>query len=232
MKYLVWSLDYSHASAGPKALHRLCHELNQAGQEAAIGNGYAVNPEWDTPHGEPGTDTIAVYPEVVRGNPWGAPRVARWVLNRPGVMGGDLAYDPSEMVFAWDASFLAGVPLLQLPTIEDDIYRDLGLPRSGALVWVGKGARTSASAGDAEVTLEMRLDRHALADALNRAAVLHSMDPVSGMNWIAGLCGCPVEVVPTGERIEPAAMQTAYRAVVEAVPGQLRAFIEITQATA
>ena len=42
-------------------------------------------------------DWCAVYPEIVRGNPWNAPHVARWVLNVPGLLrGGDKEYDPAE----------------------------------------------------------------------------------------------------------------------------------------
>ena len=139
--YLVWSFNYSHATAGQKALHRLCHELNRAGQRAFIGNGYAVNPEWDTPHADAPLegDWVAVYPEVVTGNPWGAPHVARWALYFPGVLAGDREYDPSEAVFTWQREYLDGVPVLQTPTVDLDVYRDLDLPRAGALTFANKG---------------------------------------------------------------------------------------------
>ncbi len=48
MRYLVWSFDYTHASAGQKALHRLCHELRAIGEDAYVGP-WTTTPAWDTP---------------------------------------------------------------------------------------------------------------------------------------------------------------------------------------
>lgn len=228
MKYLVWPYDYSHASGGPKALHRLCHELNAAGQEAYIGNGYATNPEWDTPHGVMDSDTIAVYPEVVSGNPWGSPRVARWVLNVPGKLGGEPVYDSAELVFTWDRAFL-DAPLLHLPAVETDIYTDRGLPRDGELYYVGKGGQGDTN-GAAEITHAMRLDRHALADVLNRSTLLRCFDDCTAMAQIALLCGCPVLIVPTGERRSPDGFRDEYLAQRPVFLDQLARFVEVTQA--
>jgi hypothetical protein len=230
MKYIIWAYDYSHASAGPKTLHRLCHELNEAGQEAYIGPGWATNPEWNTPTWDgafPSEEWITVYPEIVRGNPWNAPHVARWVLNRPGLLGGDREYDRSEMVFSFLGAF-HDAPLLSLPTIELDIYTDRGEQRTGELYFVGKGTK-GATDGAAPITLEMRLDRHALADALNKATLLRTFDDVSGMNGIAQLCGCPV-LLSSGERLEPGDFRERYLALFPAFREQLARFIEVTQA--
>jgi hypothetical protein len=248
VRYVVWSYDYSHASAGPKVLHRLCHELNQIGQEAYIGNGYATNPEWDTPHGEVDADTTAIYPEIVTGNPWNAPRVVRWVLNTPGRLGGDRTYPASEQVFTYSPLF-ADAPLLYLPAVEMDIYADRGLPREGALIWAGKSRVTRHIEGRA-ITHAMRLDRYALADALNRAEVLYSFDTMSGMIDVARMCGCPVVVVPDGaftyddydreigwEGIgwdttpapwDPAHFRASYLAKFDTFRSQLARFVEIT----
>jgi O-antigen biosynthesis protein len=232
LPYLIWSYDYSHASAGPKALHRLCHELNEAGQEAYIGNGYATNPEWNTPNRATprGGDWCAVYPEVVSGNPWNAPHVARWVLNVPGLLGGDATYDPAEAVFSWSPIFLDDAPILFLPTIETDIYTDRGETREGELFYFGKAGQGDTN-GAAPVTLAMREDRYALADALNRATLLRSFDAVTGMADIALLCGCPV-LMPDGRRLEPDGYREDYMAQAEASRGQLAEFIRITQAVA
>ncbi len=227
MKYLIWSYEYDHASAGQKALHRLCHELNEAGQEAYVSG--TPNPEWDTPQSGPlDGDWTAVYPEIVAGNPWNAPHVARWVLNVPGLLGGDTTYDSSETVFSWSPDFLPGAPLLQVPIIEP-LYSDRGEPRSGEAFYVGKG---DGMMDGTIITLAMRRDRHALADLLNHVTVLHTFDPVSGMIEIAGLCGCPVHVVPTGEWIEPARVRALYAERVRRFPGQLAEFIRLTSRVA
>jgi hypothetical protein len=228
--YIIWSYDYSYDSAGPMALHRLCHELNEAGQKAYIGKGWATNPVWNAPlwDGPLPDDWIAVYPEIVRGNPWNAPRVARWALNVPGLLGGDKVYDPTEMVFAWDRRFLDGVPLLQVPNYDLGLYHDRHEPRAGELYYVGKGAQGETH-GASPITLEMRRDPRAMADVLNHATLLRSFDPASGMNSLAMLSGCPV-LLPSGERLEPADFQAEYAEVIAGWPAQLQRFIEITQA--
>jgi hypothetical protein len=229
MKYLIWSYDYSHASSGPKALHLLCHELNLAAEQAAIGNGYATNPEWNTPNGSMDDDTIAIYPEVVSGNPWGASRVARWVLNVPGKLGGDTTYDPAEIVFSWDRSFLDATPL-QVPHVETDIYTDRGEPRSGEVYFVGRANYDGSRVGNATpITHEMRADRYALADALNHAERLYSFEPMTGMADLALMCGCPVLIVPTGEELSPEGFREAYLAKWPVFHRQLADFIRLTQ---
>lgn len=203
MRYLVWSFDYYHDSAGQKTMHRLCHELNQAGQTAYVT--YPIrNPLWNTPY-HPGPlhgDWTAIYPEIISGNPWKAPRVVRYVLNNPGKLGGDTVYDPAEIVYVFHELFNdVGVPperIMFLPTIELDIYRDRHEPRSRALYYVGKGQKTR-DLDAVELTNDMKRDRHELADLLNRASVLYTFDNVTAMIRIALLCGCPVVVIPSGD---------------------------------
>ena len=84
--YLIWAYDYDVAAGGGKMLHRLCHELRAAGEDAYVvpatsaiwtvspergsvsGLGLATNPDWDTPVFEGELDGMwtAVYPEIVR----------------------------------------------------------------------------------------------------------------------------------------------------------------------
>jgi hypothetical protein len=256
MPYLIWTVDYSHAQAGLKVLHRLCHELNAAGQVAYV-SCQRTNPAWKTAHREPPLDGewIAVYPEVVTGNPWNAPHVARYVLNNPGKLGGDKVYDPSEVVFVYSELFndigVGPERLLYLPTVETEIYVDDGVERTCPMYYVGKGRKTRELEA-LEVTLAMRLDRYDLAYALNRATVLYTFDNMTGMVDIARLCGCPVVVIPNGEYtreqygehvgwngigwdempayFDPVAFRRAYLESYEPFAGQLATFIDITQA--
>lgn len=204
MRYLVWSFDYYHDSAGQKTMHRLCHELNEAGQRAFVAY-HLRNPDWNTPfHRAPlRGDWTAVYPEIVAGNPWRAPHVARYVLNHPGKLGGDKVYDPAEKVFFFHPIFndagLQPERLLFLPTIELDIYWDRHLPRSGEVFYVGKGQQTRELPGAAEITSDLKRDRQLLAETLNRATLMTCFDNMTAMVEIARLCGCPVRIVPSGD---------------------------------
>lgn len=228
--YLIYAFDYRHASGGIKVLHRLCHEINQVGKEAYIGNTTKVNPEWLTPIHEPSFDRewIAIYPEVVTGNPWNAPHVVRWVLNVPGKLGGDRIYDASEIVFSWDASFL-DAPILYVPALDLDIYHDRHEERVGEAYYVGKGQVTNEPPRGIEITLEMREDRYALASLLNSVSILNCYDDVTAMIDIARLCGCPVWIIPQAKRIEPRGALTEYIVKVAAFPDQLERFIQATQ---
>lgn len=265
--YLVLSYDYAHNSGGRKVLHRLCHELNLAGQEAYIPPEWIANPEWNTPSHEPSFegDWVAVYPEVVPGNPWGAPHVARWVLNHPGVIvpaggsaPGDAVYDPAEIVFIFHEAFNAmGVGperVLNLPTIETDIYFDRHLPRVGEVFYVGKSSKSRELPGALEVTTAMAADRENLADVLNKATVMYTFDNETAMAEIARLCGCPVIVIPDGsytweqydrlvgwvgqgwDAMPPPFDSAAYRAWylgrIDTFHERLADFIRITQAAA
>jgi hypothetical protein len=78
----------------------------------------------------------------------------------------------------------------------------------------------------------MRLDPRVLAAALNRAEILYSLDEHTGMVQLALLCGCPVVIVPTGERLDLAGFLERYLALAAEFPDQLDAFIEITQGAA
>ena len=108
MKWLVAAPPYHQSSAGIRVLHRLAYQLQSIGEEVEIGAAVG-NPDWPVPLRPQGTypdDSIVVYPEIVKGNPFGASRVVRYVLNHPGLLGGDAFYDPSELVIAYEAAYL------------------------------------------------------------------------------------------------------------------------------
>lgn len=198
MRFVVFAFPYLHASGGGKVLHRFCHELRRRGEDACVTTPH-TSPDLETPvwDGAMRADDVVVYPEVVSGNPLGGTRVARWVLNRPGLIGGDRAYAPTERIWAYHRMFYPGVPRLMLPAVETDIYRDLGLPRSGAAFYVGKGSKTRDVSG-VEITHAIRQDRHALAELLNRVEVVYSFDELTAMDDVARLCGASVIVIPQG----------------------------------
>ena len=102
---------YTHSSNGIRALHDMCHQINQMGGTAkllflncdrivggdvkptdAYGMGIpTVNPAWNTPVLQNNErhlidNGIVIYPETMTGNPLNAPRVARWVGNKEGVL--------------------------------------------------------------------------------------------------------------------------------------------------
>jgi hypothetical protein len=133
-KYVTWS-------AGIKALHYLCHTLNELGIKSWVAiHGPAnvdeqlINPSLNTPvldrsildeHRALNAPTIAIYPESVAGNPLNASVTVRWILNFPGLLGGETHY-LDEIVIAYSAvlsrSYAAlgndRVPVLFFPVID------------------------------------------------------------------------------------------------------------------
>ena len=96
------------------------------------------------------------------GNPWGAPQVVRWVLNVPGLLGGDRSYASDELLFAYHERFYPGVPLLYLPWF-DPIYVDRREPRAGAVSYIGKSNSGPLPEPAPPITLAMRRDLQTLA---------------------------------------------------------------------
>ncbi len=218
--YVVWAPPYDPSTGGPKVMHWFVNELNRLGYEAYaawIPRSVRVNPLWDEPTDYP-DDFIAVYPDTQYGNPLGAARVARWALNVPGrlpmiaqhgrgilplPLGSDWGDEPTDLIFPFARGYnVWGLPeerILYVPIQEVDDYEDRGLPRSGRMFYVGKGAdtpRIPETEGLPELDKETTHDRKRLAGTLNRIELLYTYDTQTGITDIARLCGCPVVLIP------------------------------------
>jgi hypothetical protein len=110
--YVIFSGPYLSNSAGVNCLHRLCDELNRAGYPSFTTGGDIAAPHLNAPIIDEESAAalcaggfIAIYPETVSGNRLKARDVVRWVLNRPGLLGGDEIYNDSELVFSYSDVF-------------------------------------------------------------------------------------------------------------------------------
>jgi hypothetical protein len=89
--YIYTTTDYTDFSSGVKSLFILCDRLNKNGFEAYVtgknenGNLWAptLTSSIIDAHKSSGRLQIAVYPEVVMGNPLLIPNVVRYLLNQP-----------------------------------------------------------------------------------------------------------------------------------------------------
>jgi hypothetical protein len=208
VKYIVWSYDYMEHSAGQKTMHRLCHELNEAGQEAYVFF-QGRNPEWNTPYygGPFDDDWLSIIPEISWNSPIPGIRddhVIRWMLNKP--------HEHYEPVGEWfyflplfNTTKLPKKRMLFLPTIELDRYYDQHLPREFDTFWVGKESitRDIDRSTTTEITRELTGDIPALARTLNQSRVMYTFDNVSAMAEIARLCGSKVVFIP-GDKVTKA----------------------------
>ncbi len=211
--FLIWAFPYTHRSSGIRALYRLCHHLNCRGfPTAVVADPGERLPDWNCfLHSGDVADSIVIYPEVVVGNPLHAQRVIRWVLNTPGLLGGEPAYADSELVFFYDRQRLAEVNLA--------VSEDIGLERE---LWTGlvdpqhihpnatvardidcsftyKGAELARTIdlptlGPVHPLEELTEDLGSLGETLRRTRTLFSYDHYSNVLREAVISGCQVRV--------------------------------------
>ena len=112
--YYIFTQEYAQTSAGDRAMYYLCHLLNERGYEAYVIADEPV-PGMDTPiltyeirqkHKAENRHTIAVYNEMVRGNPLEGDIVVRWIMNKRVVVDGEkLVFPPDDLHFYWSNVF-------------------------------------------------------------------------------------------------------------------------------
>ncbi|MCP9820991.1 hypothetical protein KBZ18_16040 [Synechococcus sp. Cruz-9H2] len=149
-------------------------------------------------------DGIVVYPEIVKGNPLGAKRVVRWLLNRPGyIMGNPMKAGHDDYIVAWSRILDPTKPILNLQISDDGLFNPLALPsKEGELVYLGKGdpkaRRPEIDNGRIEVTKSWPTTHVELANLLRHSKVIYSYDTLSGVNYEATLCGTLCVIIPNG----------------------------------
>ena len=215
--YYVYALDYIQQSAGIRALHYLCHALNEDGFEAYVTCNVTHLPlrtpvlteEVVNRHRAAGRVPITVYPEIVSGNPLAMGGiVARWLLNRPGLIGGDTTYAAEDLIFAYDPIYLPegmSGEILHIPTTDlsifnndnnpNDATRDLVCFYAHKYLWHG-GKLTEHVKNAISLGKENKLAHAEIAALLRRSKLLYVYEPTVMMEE-ALLCGCPVAIIET-----------------------------------
>jgi glycosyltransferase involved in cell wall biosynthesis len=209
--------DYKQKNAGVRAMYYLCHALNELGQEA-----YIVGAEYDVMHlrcprlqlkdfkrhQQGQYIPIAIYPEVVKGNPFDMPHVVRWLLNKPGLLGGDEKLSETEMVFVYSADYMPEgfqLPLLPIPVVNYSIFHNINNPydlkREGQTYYADKylrdgGMLTEHVNGAQSLCQDVNLTPDEIADILRKSELLYCYEP-SAIIGEALLCGCPVVIIPS-----------------------------------
>lgn len=219
--YYIVSAPYTRFSAGTKVLHLVCHALNSIGESAFIAS-ERTDPDLLTPvltnqvvdhHFEQGRTPIVVYPEVVEGDPLYAPLVVRYILNFPGLLGGDHSYDPREICFGYSAALLEGQAatyknnILFLPASDPMIFTPppAGTSREGSCFYAGKyrhihgGQLMEITRNSVEIHGLLgdgpRQTPEELADLFRKSQVFYCYENTA-LAIEAALCGCPVVMIP------------------------------------
>ena len=221
--YYIVTPRYVRTSAGVKALHLLCHALNRAGERAYLITHpyylpqYASHPELITPiltqatleHDyAAGLTPIVVYPEIVKGNPFKAPFVVRYVLNFPGLLGGESSYLEDEFCVAYSENLAASVPSSRLslfvPVSDPRIFSPApARERRGSCFYAAKyqhyhgGKLFDVTRGSVEITRDLPDSQtpEQIAELFRRSELFYCYENTA-LAIEALLCGCPVVFLP------------------------------------
>jgi hypothetical protein len=213
--YVILTSSYVPNSAGIACLYRLCDALNRLGYASYMTGGRVTASHLAAPlvHLDVAKALCArgytaLYPETIRGNPLEASTVVRWVLNRPGWLGGDEVYADSEHVYCYTDVYRPYIrnPVqgkLYLPSIDDSVFHcdDADLAkRTLECFYVGK-SRWQNGIVERDRLLEITRDfphKAQLGKLFRAARVLYCFDNSTIMTYEALLCGCPVVIIPDG----------------------------------
>lgn len=221
--YYIVTPRYVRTSAGIKVLHLLCHALNRAGERAYLITHpyclpqYATHPELITPlltkatveHDfATGLAPIVVYPETVHGNPFKAPFVVRYVLNFPGLLGGDSQYREDEFCIAYSENLARSIPSSRLtlfvPASDPRTFSPVPeQERRGTCFYAGKykshhgGALFDITRDSTEITRDFpdSPTQPQIADLFRRSELFYCYENTA-LAIEALLCGCPVVFLP------------------------------------
>lgn len=221
-------------SAGVRAFYLLCHALNRAGQNAFLlfnsRRKRQVPGDFLAPmltetiakeHFREGLTPITIYPETILGNPFRSPLVARWILNFPGLLGGDTTYDPREILFGYSGELAraVGFPdhVLHVPTIDTRIFHPGGStePRRGACFYAYKYRKHLPGSelfpitqGATEITKGLPDSQTAqeIAELFRRSEIFYAYENTI-LVFEAILCGCPAVFLPNAHLTEQIARE-------------------------
>ena len=151
-------------------------------------------------------DIVAVYPEIIAGNPLRARNVARWLLHDAGFHTGKVYFSPGEIYYRFDIDTkMVQIPgsrtstnLLTVNQIPFELYNREGVAavRSGTAYCVRKG-RGKAAQHDLNNSIPIDGLPHAqVAEIFKRVERFISYDTRTLYSRLAALCGCDSIVIP------------------------------------
>jgi len=232
MKFVFYTPPYDDNSGGLIAIYKLAHMLNENGHAAKIWtwnrlhdneirmiNGKVTKEYWVPKSSSQSTtechfplldattedinDSIILYPEIIEGNPLGAKKVVRWLLNKPGVITGSSSYGFDDLIFYYAEHFLPeGLNLgesfrLKITDMKTHIYQDRGEQyREGVYYMVRKGKDIPLNYHPKNA-IQVDGKSHAeLAKIFSKAEMFISYDMHTAYSVFASMCGCDSVVVP------------------------------------
>ena len=151
---------------------------------------------------------IVIYPEIVKGNPLEASKIARYYLNRPGFFTGTNYVNLNEFNFAYTSSMLNGYAeadhILYLPLIDTNLFCPPKMPEkrvSGKVCYyLGRKRDAKRTSGlikqdSIEITLKYPKNKNELVKIFQECEYFISYQD-SSLCLEAALCGCIAIILP------------------------------------
>lgn len=218
MRFVIWAPNWVHNSAGVQVLHKLCHQLNEAGYNACITG--APKPGWNETifDGNLKDDDFVIYPEIIRGNPMQAKHVIRYMLYYPWHHFGNDRIPENELCipFAkflyWDCQRNTDYPIteqhiLELSIIEPELFFvDPKIEKTLCTYWVSKCdvktlERFPLPAG--ATIIHHGYSRADVAKLLQQSHTFICFDVNTAMMYEADFCGAEVFLVSVTNQVIP-----------------------------
>jgi hypothetical protein len=224
-RYVIYTPRYESTNGGAIVMHKLCHLLNQMGQEAVVcamapliwgsrrqrlyrrlfPKPFVTNPDFQTPRVKPGqlrpTD-IVIYPELAGSNPLQARNVVYWLLNRPNFAIHPLVPSPGDLFFKYDdrcdePELTGGKAVTLFLFSVNTTYRQTNFgSRQGSCFLVRKGVgRPLIHPIEGSVKID-GMPHDEVNRVFNEREIFYAYDEVSSYSQFAAICGCTSVVVP------------------------------------
>ncbi len=223
--YYINVSSFHLGSAGVRVLYMLCHHLNLKGYKAYIVKNSPLPhhlskekylaPDLNTTiskfYDSQKITPIYVYPESIKGNPYNASCIARYVLFYPGLLWGDKTFVEEEIVFAYSKALVNSVTshnaeLLYMPACDPNIFyppKSLSVKRTKRCVYLGKytdyfgGKPFDITKNCLVITRDKpdSLSQEQMADLFRESEILYVYEDTS-VATEATMCGCPVVFIP------------------------------------
>lgn len=220
--YYIMAKQYNGSSAGILVLHLLCHHLNMKGYPAFLATfgeiNYKTKPGLVTPildeaiidfHHKNNQNPIVIYPDIVKGNPLNANCVVRYLLNYPGLLGGDSEFSKDDVIFTYTKKIAQKMgaqdsQILFIPISNTDIFYppEDDIKRSGSCFYASKyqsfhnGKLFDITKDSVEITRQLPDSQttEEVAELLRKSEVFYTYEDTS-LIAEAILCGCPAVMV-------------------------------------
>jgi hypothetical protein len=137
-------------------------------------------------------DDVVIYHNSVKGNPFNARKIIRWMLHKP-------KYHTNDLTLYYSEQFGNG-PVLNVIEPHLDIFYDKGLARSGdCWTWRKAEAFTLKDRPKTGFEIVRGVGNNDLAEIFNKYQRFISYDGATFLSVQAALCGCDSVVLkPTG----------------------------------